>query len=174
MNRVDTQVLPESRSDDLLTRKIPGELLIYDLKRHRAFCLNETAAIVWKSCNGKRTITDLARVLESHYQSPAAEQVVWLALHKLDKSKLLKVRLPAPVRKSLISRRRLLHAGVATAFALPLVISMVAPTPAAAATGITNNNCKNRSPTGPGGCGGQPCLDKPGFCVAAGNKCQCN
>lgn len=166
-------MLPQARRDDLLTRKIPGELLVYDLKRHRAFCLNETAAVVWKGCNGKRTIADLAGELESHYRSPIDEQVVWLALDQLEKSYLLKVRPPTPLGMSLLTRRHLLRAGVATAAALPLVTMIVAPRAAAAASTITNNQCKARVPTQPGGCTGFPCSDKAGSCVPQGTKCGC-
>ena len=83
------QSLPKARKHDLVTRQIPGELLVYDLKRHKAFCLNETAATVWKNCNGRRTVAELAAELERGQSIPVDEQVVWLALDQLREVKPL-------------------------------------------------------------------------------------
>src|SRR5689334_25196967 len=90
MKRANGHSLPKARKDDLVTRQITGELLVYDLKRHKAFCLNNTAATIWKNCNGKRTVSDLAATLSSDQDSPADEKVIWLALDQLEKSYLLK------------------------------------------------------------------------------------
>jgi hypothetical protein len=165
---------PKARKDDLVTRQIPGELLIYDLKRHKAFCLNETAASIWKNCNGKKTIADLTAALQRGVQTAIDDRVVWLGLDQLERSHLLQAS-PAPARRSPLSRRQLIRYGLATAVALPLVTMIAAPTAQAAATGTTNTQCKARHPNDPGGCGGTPCYDVPGTsCVdGPGNTCKC-
>jgi hypothetical protein len=165
---------PKARTDDLVTRQIPGELLIYDLKRHKAFCLNETAASIWKNCNGKKTIADLTAALQRGRQTRIDDRVVWLGLEQLERSHLLQAS-PAPARRSPLSRRHLIRYGLATAVALPLVTMVAAPTAQAAATGVTNAQCRSEKPSDPGGCYNGPCTDMPGTTCqpGAGNKCRC-
>ena len=38
-------MLPEARQDGLVIEELLEEILVYDLKRHRAYCLNRTAAL---------------------------------------------------------------------------------------------------------------------------------
>jgi hypothetical protein len=47
---------PLARSSELLTEEVDGELLIYDEERDTATRLNRTAAVVWRSCDGQRSI----------------------------------------------------------------------------------------------------------------------
>jgi Coenzyme PQQ synthesis protein D (PqqD) len=172
MKRPEQQILPIARKEDLVTRQLPGELLIYDLQRHKAFCLNQSAAIVWRSCNGKRTLADLTEELQRHSESPIDEQVVWLALDQLQKSNLLQMRF-SPSLKLRISRRGLIRAGMATTIAVPVITMIVAPIAASAASTITNAICKKRKPTDPGGCGGARCSNAPGNCINISGNCAC-
>lgn len=175
MKRLDGQSLPKARKNDLVTRQIPGELLVYDLKRHKAFCLNEAAATVWKSCDGKRTVSELAAKLENDQKSPVDEKIVWLALDQLEKSYLLQSKATKPIGLPPISRRSLIRAGIATAIALPVVAMIAAPTAVQAATLISSATCQGRHNSDPGGCGGNPCSDAPGTCTQNGvsNSCKC-
>jgi hypothetical protein len=45
--------------DQLVVEELGTELMIYDQKRNRAFCLNQKAAFVWQRCDGKTTIGEL-------------------------------------------------------------------------------------------------------------------
>jgi hypothetical protein len=176
MKRSKEQQLPKARKDDLVMRQIPGELLVYDLKRHKAFCLNDTAASIWKSCNGKRTVAELAAQLEKNETSPIDDKVIWLALDQLEKSNLLQGNLGRPASFSSVSRRSLLRAGIATAIALPIVTMIAAPTAQAAGTAVTQAACNARHVADPGGCGGGACTDSPGNCVPnnpSSNNCKC-
>lgn len=175
MKRSGVHSLPRARKDDLVTRQIPGELLVYDLKRHKAYCLNSTAASVWKSSDGKHTVSDLADELQKDQKSPVDERIVWLALDQLEKSYLLQTKAARPIALPTVSRRDLIRAGIATAIALPLVTMIAAPTAQAAATPITNATCTARKQTDPGGCGANPCSNKVGkHCVNGnGNRCKC-
>jgi hypothetical protein len=159
MKHPKPRILPVARRSDLLTRKIPGELLVYDLKRHKAFCLNETAARIWKGCNGKRTVADLAALLESEERLPLDEKIVWLALDQLERSHLLQTRSLGGAVLPVISRRRLIRSGIAAAIALPVVTMIAAPTAQAAGTPITAAVCHARVQPN---CGGEPCSDRPG------------
>ncbi len=166
-------IVPVARKTDLITRQIPGELLVYDLKRHKAICLNETAAIVWRRCDGRRMVSDLAAELEEHYQTPVDELVVWLALEQLDRACLLRSNTRRRAQRE-ISRRGLVRAGVIAAV-VPIVTMIVAPTPQSAATTTTRALCRVRKQSDPGGCGGAVCSDRPGSCKPSGaSNCDCS
>ena len=51
-----TQLLPRARHDRLVVEQIGDEILIYDTVNNCAHTLNRTAALVWKLCDGKRTV----------------------------------------------------------------------------------------------------------------------
>jgi hypothetical protein len=44
--------LPQARTEGLTVRELAEETLVYDKERHKAHCLNRTAACVWKHCDG--------------------------------------------------------------------------------------------------------------------------
>lgn len=174
MKRSNGQSLPKARKNDLVTRQIPGELLVYDLKRHKAFCLNDTAASIWKNCNGKRTISDLARGTGTGGKNGFDEKVVWLAVDQLEKSNLLEQKVFRPANLPPVSRRGLIRMGIAGAIALPIVTMIASPTASAAGTPITNAICTTPGrPTAPGGCGGNPCTDVAGKTCIPKNPAQC-
>jgi Coenzyme PQQ synthesis protein D (PqqD) len=132
---------------DCLSRKFGDELLVYDQERNVGHCLNPTAAAAWKLCDGKKSISELAEILTRQLSAPVDEPVVQLALEELSKAHLL-VEAEKPVRRT--SRRKAIRAiGIAGAIALPLVTSLVAPTPARAASCLHN---------------GQPCVSNAQCC----------
>src|SRR5207247_8926846 len=57
-------VRPMARSEGLVVEQLDGEVLIYDLERHRAHCLNEASALVWRACDGTRPVPELAALIE--------------------------------------------------------------------------------------------------------------
>ena len=128
---------PARRTDGLVVTPLEGELLVYDLERHRAHCLNRPAAVVFTHCDGKRSIEELARLLESELGEPAGVDHVWLALHRLGRARLLEQPIKRPAGAGRISRRDLVRrVGVATL--LPVITSILAPTAQAAATCVAN------------------------------------
>jgi hypothetical protein len=173
ITRSGDDIKPLARTHELITRAIPGELLIYDLKRHNALCLNETAALVWKKCDGHNTVEDLTAELESRYGSPVDPRIVWLALDQFEKSHLLAVNAAQPKSSATITRRQVMQAAFVAAIALPVITIIVAPTAASAATTITVAACQARRQSDPGGCGGNPCVGG-GTCVPqGGTRCRC-
>jgi hypothetical protein len=148
---------PRARRD-CLTREFGDELLVYDQQRNVGHCLNPTAAATWKLCDGKNGASELARILTRQFSAPIDEPVVLLALEELSKARLL-VDVEKPVRRT--SRREAIRSiGIAGAIALPLVTSLVAPTPARAASCLANGKpcvsnvqcCSGKCGTG-GHCG---------------------
>lgn len=147
MNRKSQKTKPLARSEKLLVRELPDEVLVYDQANDRAHCLNETAAFVWKKCNGRNTIRDIALSLGKRVNATVDEDFVWLALDRLAENNLLK-RHPAQSQAvGGMNRRHMMRAlGLTAVVALPLVTSIVAPTAAEAATCL---------PSG-AGCGSSP------------------
>ena len=135
MNGRKSTSLPLARHDDLVITELGEETLVYDQKTHQAHCLNSTAAIVWRLCDGRQSVPQIVAALEKSTGQKAAEDVVWLALKQLDGCELLdrsSIEIP---KKATVSRREVLRkAGIAAAITLPLISSVVAPDVAEAAT----------------------------------------
>jgi hypothetical protein len=126
---------PKARREGVVVRELPDEVLVYDLETHKAVCLNSTAAAVWRLCDGRRTASDIRRTLEKSAGGAVPEEIVWLALEQLGRDKLLDARPPRPVELAGLSRREMIRrVGLAAAVALPAVASIIAPTPAQAAS----------------------------------------
>lgn len=121
---------PRARKDDLIVKEMPDEVLVYDLARDKAHCLNRTAALVWNYCDGRTSAATMTGRLERELNVPVDERVVWLALNQLSKNHLLEEQIVPPPTMAGINRRQMMRAlGVAAVVAVPVVISIVGPTP---------------------------------------------
>lgn len=135
MKRTPSAHLPRMREHGLVIDDLPDEVLIYDLERHEAHCLNRSAALVWRACDGKRAPAEIARRLTAELDAPFSEELVLLALQQLEKFHLFEQSATAPAQFPLLSRRQMVRRlGLATAVAVPLITSIVAPTAVQAAT----------------------------------------
>lgn len=163
--------LPRARHSQLVMQSLPGELLIYDLNSHRAYCLNQTAALVWQSCDGRRTVEEIERVLERELGSPVNESIVWFALEQLQRSHLLEERAELIVPKKGMTRRELARTlGFATAALVPLITAITAPTAAQTATcGALGSPCTTNARCCSGLCvsGTCACIANQGPCDPA-------
>jgi hypothetical protein len=125
---------PAARSKDLLIEEIAGELLVYDVARDRAHCLNPSAAAIWKHCDGNRSTHDLASHLFPSLSRKEGEQLVGLGIERLRRRRLLQeAEGGSPVdlsRRDLV--KRIATVAAAAGIMAPLVSSIVAPTPARA------------------------------------------
>jgi hypothetical protein len=128
---------PKARREDLFSERLAEETILYDKVNHTAHTLNETVAMVWESADGDRSVNELAHMLHSKLGIPADRGVVLLALEQLQAAGLLEVSIEAEKETERTSRRevarRLALVGVSAAM-VPLVASVVAPTPAMAAS----------------------------------------
>jgi hypothetical protein len=124
-----------ARKEGLLVHPVDDEVLVYDLNRHRAHCLNQAAATVWKHCDGRTGVRELARIVGRELDVAFDEQMLLLAIRQLDQARLLEegpLSRPGPPQ---ISRREVLkRVGLAAAVSVPLITSIISPTPAQAAT----------------------------------------
>lgn len=124
---------PLARTDGLLTEVVEGELLVYDLDGDVAVHLNDTAALVWRSCDGSRTAGELAVLVADELGEPADEDIVLMALDNLSEHGLITSgydeREGAEVA---LSRRRFFRRVGVVGVKAPVVYSMIVPTAAAA------------------------------------------
>lgn len=139
------QSVPRARSEGLLVQELADELLVYDRIRHKAHCLNQTAALVWKCCDGKTSVKQMVRLLGEETDSPGDEAVVWMAFDQLAKAHLLQGQTRKWPGPSGISRREVMRRiGTAAAVALPVVSSITAPGAVQAGTcGSSGTPCSN-------------------------------
>lgn len=137
MKREMDQFTPKARQDGLIVQQLADEVLVYDEQRHKAHCLNQTAAIVWQQCDGKRKVSDIAKRASVEMGAAVGEEMVWLAVEELGKRRLLTERQSLGTAGA--SRREMMkRLGIGAAIALPLVTTIVAPEAAQAANCIAN------------------------------------
>ena len=152
---------PVARKNDLVVQEVTDEVLVYDLSSNKAHCLNETAAMVWKSCDGSNSVTDIAKLIGSDKGGHISDDLVWLAIDQLSENNLLEKQIESNFAGH--SRRDVIKKiGLAAVIGLPIVASLTAPTNVMAATScncITSADCPGQS-----GCGGNTCTT--GRCVA--------
>jgi hypothetical protein len=122
--------LPKARTDNLVVRELDDETLVYDMDRDQAHCLNQTAALVWKQCDGKTTASEAARALKKELDAPVDADVIWLAVTQLQRFHLVDVSGKSPA----VSRRDLVLKYAPAALALPVIMSISAPAPAGVAS----------------------------------------
>jgi hypothetical protein len=152
---------PLARTEGLVVRELPGELVVYDRQRHQAHCLNATAAQVFKLCDGRTTVGELARRLGRELDGPADEKLVWLSLERLERAHLLQERPPAPAKVGGYSRRELVRRFGLVAATLPVVATILAPTPAEAA--VSGCVVHDVTPCANPGDDGRPCDECDGL-----------
>ena len=76
------RLLPKARTTEIVERDLSKELLIYDLTTHKAYTLNETSKIVFKTCDGRTTFDELK---EKHRFT---DELIYFALDQLKLSKI--------------------------------------------------------------------------------------
>lgn len=130
---------PIARREKLIVEELSDEVLVYDLDSDKAHCLNRTAALIWKNCDGEKTPDDIAVLLQQEFEFPVSSQVVRLGLEELAGYGLLQEENSLAPGSQLSRRRLIQHLGVTAAIALPMIMSISAPT--AAQAGSTTDPC---------------------------------
>ncbi len=157
-------LFPKARQKDLVVEELPNETLVYDLERNKAHCLNPTAALVWSRCDGKTSVADMAGLLEREMDLPADESLVWMALDRLGKARLLEEPVKLPGEAARYSRREMMRtlgrvAGLT--LLLPAVSSIVAPLAAMQGSCIPRDVCTTLNQPN---CTGLPICEAPNKC----------
>ena len=130
---------PVARKNGLVVQEVPDEVLVYDLDSNKAHCLNQSAAMIWKSCDGNNSISEIAKLIESQAGGKVTEDFVWLAIDQLGENNLLEKQIPSSFEGT--SRREVIKKiGLASVIAIPVIASLVAPKSALAAASCGCNS----------------------------------
>jgi hypothetical protein len=121
---------PRARTEGLVIKTLPDEVLVHDLARHRTHCLNGAAAAVWHLCNGQRAPADIARTLRW------SDEAVQLGLDELGRAHLLTDVLTGRPGAGGVTRRQTLQRLAAAAVVVPTVATIVAPRAADAQSAV--------------------------------------
>jgi hypothetical protein len=153
---------PKARKDELLIEELADETLVYDLKRHKAFCLNRTTSLVWRRCDGRSTVEEIADQLKLEPKGDAklgadvVLEIVRFAIERLERARLLEKSAEAMRDEPLLSRRalasRLARIAGGLAVLVPAVMAVNAPVAIAAGSCISEDNCKRFPAANAGKC----------------------
>lgn len=150
---------PTARKAGLVVQEVPEEVLVYDLDTNKAHCLNQTAAMVWKACDGKTSVSEIAALIAEQSGNQVNDDLIWLAIDQLNENRLLEDQIEKVFEGS-GRRDAIKKIGMASMIALPIVASLAAPRSAMASVScqctISASDCASGCPTA--GCSG-------GFCV---------
>jgi hypothetical protein len=146
--------LARARRTGLVVRRLGDETLVYDVERHRAHCLGPLVARIWRACDGRRTLAEIAEVARAGGEGAPGPDAVLVALVRLGRARLLEGR---PVSAETLGPRReaLRRLAGLTALALvtiaaPSPIQAASCTPAAICTALPSKSCT-----------GLPCCEFP-------------
>lgn len=121
--------LPAARTTDIVVQDLGKEILIYDLKTHKAYSLNETSSIVYQAYDGKTTFEQLRT------RHRFTNEIIFLAINELKKENLIDTAEEYGFALTEMSRREAIRkVALASAIALPLISSLTVPTAAMAAS----------------------------------------
>jgi hypothetical protein len=160
----------QARDEGLVVQELSDELLIYDLDRHRAHSLNRVAALVWRHCDGRTTVSQMTAQLQQELGAPVDKQAIDIALQRLGRAHLLRERLPVSAGTDRTSRRALIRS-LAMIGGLATVTSIIAPE--ASAAGSVGAPCTNNGSCATGGC--CCCAGSPNnFAICTSGSCDTN
>lgn len=141
-------------------QEFENEVLIYDLNINKAFCLNQTSALVYQLADGTKTVSEISELMSKRLKTLVSEDLVWLALDGLKKDNLLENADEVFKHFTGLTRREVVkRVGLASMVMLPLITSVVAPKAAMAQSS-----------------GGLPCVvgqcfpNGASFCIACAGK----
>ena len=160
MNNPNNTQNPMARHNGLVVQEMPDEVLVYDMDTNKAHCLNQSAAFVWKSCDGNNTVGDIVRQFEANGNGKVTEDFVWLAIDQLNENGLMDSKI-APRFEGQSRRQVLRTIGLASMVALPVIASLVAPQKALGSASCTCT--AGGAPCPMSGCAGTTCTG--GACV---------
>lgn len=153
-----------ARSDRLLVEPMGDEVVVYDQDSDVVHHLNAVTAAVWRLLDGQRDLNDV-RIASSPalgVDVPAA--AITEAIRLLEEARLLLPEAEGVRAEQGLTRRQMLVRMGLTAAAIPVITTILAPTPAAALT-CTSRACKRN------GTVAERC---PGETTSGSGNCRCS
>ena len=151
--RLTRKFRPEARHRGLVIQPLDGETLVYDRDTHQAHCLTPFASRLWEACDGQRTMAELRTA------GKWSDAEVVRGIDHLARAGLLKELPPMkPTRRRALAR-------LGRAAAVPVMVSILVPDAASAASCIPDGApCTTSATCCPGLC----CKNSNGTCRAVG------
>jgi hypothetical protein len=115
------------QGDRITIREIEAEVLVYDERTHRAWCLNPSSACIWQLCDGRNTVGDIAVGAAKKLGSAVNEDLVLLTMQELQEKGLLEGDMVQSLPQDASRRRMIGKIGLAAAALLPVVAAITAP-----------------------------------------------
>jgi hypothetical protein len=131
------------QGDRITIREIEGEILIYDDRTHRAWCLNPSSACIWQLCDGQNTVGKIAAGAAKELGSSVNEELVLLTLEELQEKGLLEGGMVKVLPRGASRREMIGKIGLVAAALLPAVAAITAP-PALAQSGSVGTDVRRR------------------------------
>lgn len=151
MSSIQIPKHPLARTTELICEELSGECVIYDSRQKKVHRLNPTMTWIWQACTGTANVEAMAEKFERQFNVTGGTEIVPAALHQLESLDLLErptdlSDVTSVIANAAVSRRTVLGSSLL----LPAVVSILAPTPAAAKSG---NNGNGNTGNGNGGTG---------------------
>ncbi len=130
--------LPRRMSEKISVQIVGEETLLYDERRHMAFCLNQTSSAVWNLCDGAQTEAQIVAALDYECDAGFSAELVRLALEQLRQDGLVQA---AQADSPLLSRREVIERlGARSLMMLPVVAAVCVPEAAQALSGVVDGD----------------------------------
>lgn len=120
--------IPKTRQENLVTQELENEILIYDVKSNKCFCLNVSLKLIWQFCDGKNSVDKISNLMSRKLKTIVNENLVLLGLRELYREDLLEKDSDLEPNFLKSSRRELIkNIGFASVTVLPVISSVIAP-----------------------------------------------
>jgi hypothetical protein len=129
---------PRRIQRDISVQQVGTETLVYDESRHKAFCMNQSSAVIWRLSDGEHGFAEMSAAASLELGGQVSEEFIVFAVEQLRKDGLIEPS-SCSAGGPVLSRRAMLQKlGVGGAMLLPLVAAIVAPTAAQAYSGCVD------------------------------------
>ncbi len=132
---MNNQDAPRSIQHDISIQQVGTETLVYDERRHKAFCLNEISSVLWRLADGEHTIAQISAVASLQLKAPVSEELVLFTMDELRRDGLIEPSSNDEAAPAISRRDLLQRLGVGSAMLIPVIAAIVAPTAAQAYSG---------------------------------------
>jgi hypothetical protein len=125
------------RGPHLIVEALGTELVIFDRNTNKAHMLDPRAAAIWNAARDGCPVEDLVGLVEGDTVEDR-RRVAHLAISELERAGLLSSTVPVRERRQLLK-------SLGAVAALPMVVSILAPTSAAAASNLPPGSLANKA-----------------------------
>lgn len=86
---LQTQDYPMALTSNLVVREINGEVLIYNLETYKTSFLDEVSALIWRSCDGRKSVAQISFDVSWKLNSNIDEELIKQTIAELKRDNLI-------------------------------------------------------------------------------------